>query len=95
MSAWSNAGVKRALRAYVLGHDSSSSPEVKSRLAEESLRREDRERSASEPVGAGTTNATSPAHRDRASIPVPDRLDFHRSAGRWRDSIPGLKGGGI
>ncbi len=98
MSASSREGVKRALRAYVLGRDSGSSTEAKSRLAEASLRQEQREPSATESVRVGEEDAPTASIGSppigRTGVPVPSRLDFHRSASRWRDFIPGFKSGG-
>lgn len=95
MSTSSSADLKRALRAYVLGRDSGASAETKRRMAAESLRAE---RPDGGPSGVedtpGPSAATESPPQGRFGVPVPSRLDFHRSASRWRDLIPGLKSGG-
>ena len=71
--------LKRALRAYVSGHD-------RGLVAARKL-------GAVEPEGADraververSDRAAGPSGLD---VPVPDRLDFRRGPGRWRDRLP-------
>ncbi len=96
--------LKRALRVYVLGHDAGYDVATKLRIAAGAL---ETERLAAGPAaaldlpGAARTGpaagldpgaATSASAGDRR-VPVPEQLDFHRSAGTWRDHIPGLRRG--
>ncbi len=51
-----------------------------------------------ERLAAGAAEGLDPAAATLASagergVPVPEQLDFHRSAGTWRDHIPGLRRG--
>ncbi len=43
-------------------------------------------------AGLGPAAASSTSAGDRG-VPVPEQLDFHRSAGTWRDHLPGLRRG--
>lgn len=80
--------LKRALRVYVLGHDAGYNVATKLRIAEGEL---ETERLAAGAVG-GVDPAPSASAGDRG-VPVPEQLDFHRSAGTWREHIPGLRRG--
>ncbi len=96
--------LKRAVRTYVLGHDVGYDVETKSRIGAGAL---EAERLATGPAAAlgppgaartGPAAGLDPAAATSASagargVPVPERLDFHRSAGTWRDRIPGLRRG--
>ncbi len=88
--------LKRALRVYVLGHDAGYDVATKLRIAAGAL---ETERLAAGPAaaldppgGLGPAAGTSASAGDRG-VPVPEQLDFHRSAGTWRDHIPGLRRG--
>jgi hypothetical protein len=78
--------LKLALRAYVLGHDAGHDVGTKLRIAEREL---DTEGVAGNPGPA----TAAPVEADGRGVPVPERLDFHRSAGTWRDRVPGLRRG--
>jgi len=80
--------LKRALRVYVLGHDAGYDVATKLRMAEDEL---ETERLAAG-AAAGLDPATSASAGERG-VPVPEQLDFHRSAGTWRELIPGLPRG--
>ncbi len=96
--------LKRALRVYVLGHDAGYDVATKLRIAAGAL---ETERLAAGPAAAldppgaahaGPAAGLDPAAATSASagdrgVPVPEKLDFHRSAGTWRDHIPGLRRG--
>ncbi len=69
----------RALRIYVAGRNRFWTADEKRQAAERP-----RSGRAAE-VEAGPTGR-EPA---RASVPVPETLDFHRAAGIWRDDLPG------
>ncbi len=99
--------LKRALRVYVLGHDAGYDVATKLRIAAGALETERLAAGAAglavalDPPGAARTGpaagldpavATSASAGDRG-VPVPEQLDFHRSAGTWRDHIPGLRRG--
>ena len=97
--------LKRALRVYVLGHDAGYDVATKLRIAAGELETERLAAGAAgpaaalDPPGAARTGpaaaldpATSASAGDRG-VPVPEQLDFHRSAGTWRDHIPGLRRG--
>ncbi len=93
--------LKRALRVYVLGHDAGYDVATKLRIAASALETERLAAGAAglavalDPPGAARTGpaaATSASAGDRG-VPVPEQLDFHRSAGTWRDHIPGLRRG--
>ncbi|MDX1624770.1 MAG: hypothetical protein R3199_12415 [Gemmatimonadota bacterium] len=77
---------RRAMRAYVAGHDRGWSADRKYREAGESEERGERvaEREA-EREGEG-----APSDRIRFGVGVPDREDFsfHRGASTWRDRLP-------
>ncbi len=82
--------LRRALRVYVLGHDAGYDVATKLRIAAGAL---ETERLAAGPAaGLDPAAATSASAGDRG-VPVPEQLDFHRSAGTWRDHIPGLRRG--
>ena len=82
--------LKRALRVYVLGHDAGHDVATKLRIGAGALETERLAASAAE--GLDPAAATSAGAGDRG-VPVPEQLDFHRSAGTWRDHIPGLRRG--
>ena len=97
--------LKRALRVYVLGHDAGYDVATKLRIGAGALETEQLGASVAAPAAAldppeaartgpavGLDSATSASAGDRG-VPVPERLDFHRSAGTWRDHIPGLPRG--
>jgi hypothetical protein len=83
--------LKHALRVYVLGHDAGYDVATKLRIAAGEL---ETERLAAGAAGAAAAldPATSASDGERG-VPVPEQLDFHRSAGTWRDHIPGLRRG--
>ena len=95
--------LKRALRVYVLGHDAGYDVATKSRIAADALEAErlEAERLAAIALDPQRAARTGPADPDAATsesagdrgVPVPEQLDFHRSAGTWRDHIPGLRRG--
>jgi len=70
---------RRAARGYLLGHDRGGSPEVKWERAQRIERPPVERPEAAIPVEVGAPR----------EVVVPGRLDFHRSAGTWRDGIPG------
>lgn len=101
MSGTGRIDVRRAFHTYVIGRDVGFDPELKEELAEARLGRE----SAASRAPASTSASGSGSAPEVASaavagssppfgVPVPERLVFHRSASRWRDLIPGLRGGG-
>ena len=101
MSGSRRIDVKRALHTYVLGRDIGYGPTAKAELAESDLRREGNPGSegtagdSTEGSEDGATAAPSPGPEGgRFGVPVPDELAFHRSAGRWRERIAGLRKGG-
>lgn len=89
--------LKRALRAYVHGHDRGWEAERKAELAAgdeegylgsgQALARGEQ----TERPGAGSDAAPEPGKARegrRYGVPVPEELDFHRGADTWRDRIP-------
>lgn len=87
---------RRALRAYVAGHDRGWEADRKHREAE---RRAPPSRPGGTGAGAGAveeapggadeaTAETERGTRFGVGIPDRDRLDFHRGASRWRDRLP-------
>ncbi len=82
--------LKRALRAYVLGHDAGYDVATKLRIAAGALETERLAASVAEGLDPAVATAASAGER---GVPVPEQLDFHRSAGTWRDHIPGLRRG--
>lgn len=75
--------LRRALRAYVMGHDRGWEAERKLEAADREVepRFADRFREAP-PEGASAAAPTT-----RFGVPVPERLDFHRGPDTWRDRI--------
>ena len=88
MSGTGAINVKRALRTYILGRDASIDPGWKEELAGSGRAEDGGAEAASRPANPTVTSAPL------FGVPVPERLAFHRSASRWRDSIRGLGGGG-
>ena len=84
--------LKLALRVYVLGHDAGYDVATKLRIAAGALAAERREAERLAAIALNPDAATSESAGDR-DVPVPEQLDFHRSAGTWRDHIPGLRRG--
>ena len=82
--------LKRALRAYVLGHDAGYDVATKLRIAAGALETERLAASSAEGLDPAAATLASAGER---GVPVPEQLDFHRSAGTWRDRIPGLRRG--
>lgn len=84
---------RRAMRAYVSGHDRGWSGDRKYREAAE-------EPGGGEPAGppadapaagedeAGTAGRTGPTVRFGVGIPDREHFSFHRSASTWRDRLP-------
>lgn len=93
-------GWRRAMRAYVNGHDRGWEAGRKYDRADEEVEasrpgREEEPRRAGEPEAAsreGRGEATARTDRGRTpfGVSIPDRgsLDFHRSASTWRDRLP-------
>lgn len=93
-------GWRRALRAYVNGHDRGWEAERKLQVADASVEEvrpgreeEPRRRPASDsPSEEADEEATARAGRARTpfGVEIPDRdeLDFHRTASIWRDRLP-------
>lgn len=85
---------RRAVRAYVSGHDRGWSADRKYREAAEEPTGGERERSPSVDASASgedearTQGGTGPAVRFGVGIPDRDRFSFHRSASTWRDRLP-------
>lgn len=88
---------KRALRAYVRGHDRGWEADRKYREAEERRgpgqrpARTGRPERARPPEAASreAEGATAEAEAGpRFGVPVPERLSFHRGASRWRERLP-------
>lgn len=109
MSETGGIDVRRAFHTYVIGRDAGFDPDLKEELAESRLEKESAAgrapASTSASVPGSTPAAASSSTPEVASVddtgsrppfgvPVPERLVFHRSASRWRDLIPGLRGGG-
>lgn len=87
MSGGGGIDVRRALRTYVVGRAAGYDSAMKERLAEAALESEaGAARPPERPASAGGSASFG--------VPVPEKLEFHRSASRWRDRIPGLRGGG-
>ncbi len=86
-----------ALRAYVSGHDRGWDSERKLSDAIRITGRAEREERAREAgAGAGTAEGPPEARRGVRRVPVPERLDFHRSAGTWRRHLPlGKRGANV
>lgn len=95
MSGLARLDVKRAVRAYVLGHDAGIDPSAKEEWARSSLG------AAEEPNRSAEVASPiwpDPRRAVRSGIPVPARLAFHRSASRWRERVVGFgsqKSGGV
>lgn len=90
---------RRALRAYVTGHDRGWEADRKYREAEARVadfgspaaaRREERPERSREPEAEGRpADATARAARAlRFGVPVARTLRFHRGASTWRDRLP-------
>lgn len=88
---------RRALRAYVRGHDRGWESDRKYRAAEDRRGPAERAARTARPKRArrpetpsrpaeGTTAKTEAG--PRFGVPVPERLSFHRGASRWRERIP-------
>lgn len=87
---------RRAMRAYVAGHDRGWEADRKYREAAEETptdrpaREDSPERSEAPEVASreapGTTGSTGPG--TGFGVPVARRLDFRRAASTWRDRLP-------
>ncbi len=84
-----------ALQAYVTGHDLGRDSERKLSDGIRVTGRIDRaERGREVEAGGAESGASAEARPGTRRIPVPERLDFHRSAGTWRRHLPlGRRGG--
>lgn len=97
------SGLKRALRAYVMGHDQGRSAARKLAEAEAEVEpgptdrfrqpsagkdvQELEEMSAELPRAGTLQSPEAPIRQARFGVPVPDRLVFHRGPDVWRDRI--------
>lgn len=97
--------LKRAMRAYVHGHDRGWDAERKAEIGESGPPDGDGDTEAGyqgagqaldsgeRTARPGAESGPDPGPADaregtRYGVPVPDELDFHRSADTWRDRIP-------
>lgn len=76
--------LEHAFRVYVAGRNRMWTEDQKRSAAVAA------ESGASGPVEDGPPAALAPsAARPHAGVPVPERLAYHRSAGTWRNLVPG------
>lgn len=75
--------LEHAFQVYVAGRNRMWTEDEKRSAAAAGDRR------AGEPADASPAAGVPSADASRAGVGVPERLAFHRSAGTWRNAVPG------